>query len=57
MPDRFRVDEAYGNVYVWDDDAQAYLFYMKLALFTELSEGGESVEDRRERLCSGYRDD
>jgi hypothetical protein len=53
MEDRFRVDEAYGNVYVWDDDAQAYLFYMKLDLFIELVDAGESKQDRQRRLENG----
>ena len=52
MTDRFRVDEAYGNVYVWDDNA-AYVFYMKLDLFIELAAAGESEQGRQRRLENG----
>jgi hypothetical protein len=32
---RFRIDQAYGNVYEWDEDTKAYLFRCKLAVFDE----------------------
>ena len=40
-PDLFRVDEAYGNVYMWDEPAQAYIFYCKLDCFDEPTTLGE----------------
>jgi hypothetical protein len=41
-PEKYRIDSAYGNVYVWDDHHQAYVFYCKLCFF---SEEGASDED------------
>jgi|10_taG_2_1085330.scaffolds.fasta_scaffold156164_4 hypothetical protein len=35
MTERFRIDHAYGNVYEWDEDAKAYVFRCKLAVFDE----------------------
>ena len=34
-PKKYRIDEAYGNVYRWDDDDQCYVFYCKLCFFSD----------------------
>ena len=30
---KFRIDQAYGNVYEWNEDAKEYTFLCKLAVF------------------------
>lgn len=35
MTEQFRIDRAYGNVYEWDENAKAYTFRCKLAVFDE----------------------
>jgi len=30
---KYRIDEAYGNVYLWNEWQKAYVFHCKLAVF------------------------
>ena len=47
-PKLFRIDEVYGNVYMWDTTAMAYIYYCKVDCFEEDAPEDESSDEQLE---------